>query len=504
MRQLGLGFSAILILFIGVSGCALPAEMLTPTPTPEEPTSEPGGERIQYEIEPCSPTVPLGKQADVIFHNGTIITMDEDFSLTQAIAIKGERILATDCDKNILSLKGNETKVIDLAGKTLMPGFFDGHTHIIATGLNKKELDKAQDTALSYGFTSVTEMAGDRGLIETLMVIEEAGQLRLRVNVFPNYNTAGLDENRSPEVLNPVEAWYTENDPILDSERMVRVPGVKVFVDGAGLPGRGYPALSFPYPETAKSQRWYELCGSEYGDLYWSQEELNQIVADFHKAGYSVAFHAMGDQAIENVINAIEFALDGEPNELYRHQIQHNSLIRPDLLERYVALDILASVRGYIQECSLGGYRSYYGPERYKWAANRYALVALGVHVYLETDFGWEHELKTTGANSMLHLYGLVEQPWVCSPEDMDAKHPISVEQALRIMTIESAYAVFQEDVLGSLEAGKFADMIILSDNPLEVDPNDLNDIEVLMTMLGGKTEYCALGYANLCPENTD
>ena len=469
------------------------------TPTPEEPTSEPSRERARYEIKPCSPTIPLETQrADVIFHNGTIITIDTNFYLTQAIAIKGERILATDCDVCILSLKGNETKVIDLAGKTLMPGFFDGHTHIIATGLHNKMLDKAQGTALSYGFTSVTEMAGDRYLIGNLMLIEEAGQLRLRVNVFPNYNTAELDENRRPQVLNP-----TENNPILDSERMVRVPGIKVFTDGAGLPKRGCPALSFPYPETAKSQRWYEWCGSEYGDLYWSQEELNQIVADFHKAGYSVAFHAMGDQAIENVINAIEFALDGEPNGLYRHQIQHNSLIRPDLLERYVDLDILASVRGYIQECSLGGYRSFYGPERYKWAANRYALVALGVHVYLETDSGWDPE-NTSRANSMLHLYGLVTQPWVCSPEDRDAKHPISVEQALRIMTIEPAYAVFQEDVLGSLEAGKFADMIILSDNPLEVDPNDLKDIEVLMTMVGGKTEYYAAGYANLCPENTD
>jgi len=305
-------------------------------------------------------------------------------------------------------------------------------------------------------------------------------------------------------VLNPVDAWHTENNPILDSERLVRVPGVKVITDGAGLPRRGYPALSFPYPETAKSQRSYEWCGSEYGDLYWSQEELNQIVADLHKAGYSVAFHAMGDQAIENVINAIEFALDGEPNGLYRHQIQHNSLIRPDLLERYVDLDILASVRGYIPECSFGGYRIHYGPERYKWAANRYALVALRVHVYLETDFTWVNELKTTGANSMLHLYGLVTQPWVCSLGDRDAKHPISIEQALRIMTIESAYAVFQEDVLGSLEAGKFADMIILSDNPLEVDPNDLKDIKVLMTMVGGKTEYYAPGYANFCPENTD
>ena len=79
-------------------------------------------------------------------------------------------------------------------------------------------------------------------------------------------------------------------------------------------------------------------------------------------------------------------------------------------------------------------------------------------------------------------------------------ENTITVEQALPIMTINSAYALNMDDVIGSLEPGKFADMIILSENPLTVDPERLDDIEVLMTMVNGKTEFCATGYSEYCP----
>ena len=67
-------------------------------------------------------------------------------------------------------------------------------------------------------------------------------------------------------------------------------------------------------------------------------------------------------------------------------------------------------------------------------------------------------------------------------------------------MTIEAAYALFREQELGSLKTGKLADLIILSDNPLEVDADDILDIQVLMTMVGGNVEYCAQGNESLCP----
>jgi len=88
----------------------------------------------------------------------------------------------------------------------------------------------------------------------------------------------------------------------------------------------------------------------------------------------------------------------------------------------------------------------------------------------------------------------------ICKPEPWLVPNAISAEQALRIMTIESAYAVSQEDVIGTLEPGKYADLIILSGNPIEVDPDTIKDLKVLMTMVGGKVEYCMQGEEGLCP----
>jgi len=76
-----------------------------------------------------------------------------------------------------------------------------------------------------------------------------------------------------------------------------------------------------------------------------------------------------------------------------------------------------------------------------------------------------------------------------------------SVEEALRIMTIDAAYALFMEDRVGSLKPGKYADLVILSDNPLTIDPDSIIDIEVLLTMVGGQIEYCTPEYAALCPD---
>ncbi len=85
------------------------------------------------------------------------------------------------------------------------------------------------------------------------------------------------------------------------------------------------------------------------------------------------------------------------------------------------------------------------------------------------------------------------------SPDWLAAK-AITVEEALRIMTINGAYALFMEEKIGSLKPGKYADLVILSENPLTIPPDSLIDLQVLLTMVGGNVEYCSPGYEDLCP----
>lgn len=445
--------------------------------------------------------LPAADGATIIFHNGYVITLDEENHVFEAIAIKGNEILAVGTNDEILALQGEGTTLIDLSGQTLLPGFIDGHTHIlIFPDRMGKTMDDAIEVALSLGYTSVTEMVGEADFIEKLQQAEQEGRMRLRVNVFTNYNQGYLDGGNNIIVENP---WYLDHDPILDHDKRVRVPGIKIFVDGDGTVGRGCPAMRDPYAQEAQNADWFKsACFTPYGDLYWEQAELNQVVADAQAAGFRVAFHAMGDKAIEVALDAIEYALDGESNEIYRHQIQHSSVLDEDLMDRYVSMDMLGSLRGYFPTC--------YQADANPVAGNRYALPGLGVHAYLETDFGWtvdpNDKYGIRNPNSSSALYSLVthkqtlEDGTVCNPEPWLAPRVITVEQALRIMTIEGAYAVSQEDYLGSLEPGKFADIIILSDNPYTVAPDDLKDLEVWMTMVGGNTEYCAQGQEEYCP----
>ena len=119
----------------------------------------------------------------------------------------------------------------------------------------------------------------------------------------------------------------------------------------------------------------------------------------------------------------------------------------------------------------------------------------------------WHSDWPYASINPFLHLYSYVtrqqvdEDGTVCFPPAWLAAHAITVEEALPMMTINTRLTrYFREDELGSLKAGKFADMIILSDNPITIDPTDLINIQVWMTMSSGNVEYCAAGFKSICP----
>ena len=423
----------------------------------------------------------------------------------EALAVLGEDILHAGTDEETLALAGPETQLIDLGGRALLPGFVDPHNHIFGAARQAKNpqpygttFEEAQQYLLRGGTTAMggpgpgyppPGFAAGFGGIDDYLAFALTGDLRIRTNLYPKYNT------------NCGELWgegqYLNYPPILDSSAMLRIRGVKFYEDGGSC---NLAAFSFELPEDLVSSRGL---GDPRGDLFVTEEELTSAILKLQAAGYQAVIHAVGDRAIETALNSIENALGGQPNT-YRHRIDHNSNIHPDDLSRYGEIGVVAVIFGHFPTCVFedgGGVQPRYGEAVNSLSSGGRSLLDANPGLHL----AWHSDARGVGVGPIPDLYSLVTRRWlredgvtVCQPPDRVAAEALTVEEALRIMTIGSAYAVYMEDKIGSLEPGKFADLIILSDNPLMIDPDTLIDLEVLMTMVGGRVEYC--GQPDVCP----
>jgi predicted amidohydrolase YtcJ len=175
-------------------------------------------------------------------------------------------------------------------------------------------------------------------------------------------------------------------------------------------------------------------------------------------------------------------------------------VIRPDQLPRYRGLDIIATIRGTYPSCEPFGPPLPAAYQSWEWPVNPLMEAYPGGHIAYHSDYPY-HSI-----NPFHHLFGFVTRNdvgklgQICQPFDYLAKDTIPVEQGMRMMTTEAAYALFREDEIGSLETGKAADMIILNADPRAVDPFDIPKIDVLMTMVAGQVHWCTRTYDRLCP----
>ncbi len=434
--------------------------------------------------------------ADILFFNGQVVTMDSDRVQTEALAVLGEDILAVGLDEEILALSGPETEVIDLDGRTLLPGFVDSHTHIFndraKAALNEYipngTLEEAQDLAIKLGITTLADMWVDRRFLEEFKVFEP--NLKVRTKLYLVYNS------NCGDVFGP---WWTSELPLTSTSGRLQVtPGVKIYSDG-GTCGKA-PAMTV------------ELRPDYYGDLFMTEEQLVDVITDMDARGLQVAIHAIGDRAIETVLDALETVLAGQPNTL-RHRIEHNNYIRPDLLPRYGQIGVVPSVWNS-QACWINDVADVDpdgefiltcrgGPKTHPWNVPWRSLIDQnpGIKLAWQSDTPWVgfspitdlYSLVTRNQVKVYKDYGVGPVGTVCNAPDWLAKEAITREEALEMMTINSAYALHMDDVVGSLEPGKHADLVVLSNNPLSVTEDELKDLEVLLTMIGGVVEYRAL-----------
>jgi predicted amidohydrolase YtcJ len=175
----------------------------------------------------------------VIFHNGVVVTMVNDRPLEQALAIQEGTILAVGGNEEILALRGKNTNVIDLNGRALLPGFIDPHTHLLNERMFwNMTLEEAQDLALRSGITTIGNPFANQEILSELQGLENRGALRVRTNLYLSYN------DNCGQVFGH---WYQGQPPIIEHDRMLRIPGVKIFSDGGTCELR--PAMSFDLPK---------------------------------------------------------------------------------------------------------------------------------------------------------------------------------------------------------------------------------------------------------------
>jgi hypothetical protein len=237
------------------------------------------------------------------------------------------------------------------------------------------------------------------------------------------------------------------------------------------------------------------------GDVVWTQDALDTIVARLHDGGWQVVVHTGGDGALDMILHAFDAALDGGPNHL-RHRIEHAAVVRDDQMERMRDLGIIASIQttwfhsGWIGDPEWGGFPAALGPERIGWAGRWRDLLDAGVTVVGGTDIPWTPPASVGGFAEAVTRMGEERRP----PQEWMLAQRITPVEAFTLQTSAAAFGGFEEDLKGRLLPGMLADVIVLSADPFAGPPEELFDLQVLVTVVGGETAYCAQASARLCP----
>ena len=540
-----------------------------------------------------------GISADLVVRNGKIITVDAKGTVAEAVAAWNGLIVRVGTNGDIEPLIGEETKTIDLAGRTMVPGFIDSHTHNVLIGeflYNFKLLDMAAELNPSIvdlqqrirekvketpkgdwiggrnfdpegiregrwptrdeldiaapenpliimirGYhasvvnSRALELAGitrdtpnpEGGIIDKDPVTgEPTGVLRdvpLMKTVVPQATLEDLKDGLAaasegyvktgvtstgdagaaerPESYRAYqeavaegrlktrtylmihEEFYRRNDLGLRTSfgnNRLRLGAVKLLVDGSIQ----CFTCAFYEPYVTKETRGLE-------GLRYTQERLNEIVAEAHRLGYQVAIHAQGDYGITVAVNAIEYAMEKYPRPDPRHRIEHTLCPTVEDLRRMKRLGIIANF--YLFHPWFWGdqhINKFIGEER----ANKMVPVKTAMKMGIISCAHSDCPVCTPNnpvwpSNPLWGMWCAVNRR-TRSGVDIGSQEKLTPMEALRVYTINGAHASFEEDIKGSIETGKLADMVVLSDSPLEVDPWEIRNITVEKTIIGGEIVY--------------
>jgi predicted amidohydrolase YtcJ len=532
------------------------------------------------------PILPRPPAPDLVLFNGKIIAVDRSFSIHEAVAIIGDRIMAVGNDDQMKTVAGPATRLIDLKGRAVIPGLMDNHLHgagggpgvdlsrarsmaDVMTALRSRvEASKPGDVIVSnsdwheaqlkeqrlplrddldkvapqnpvvlvrggheyilnsaalanWGITEKTpEPAGGRltkddggrlngELVDTAKALVRLPpspprtpqqQLDDRIADYKKLNAAGLTAIRHPGIsfneyrmlqemqkrgqltirinalLRP-SIGASGVDPALaasgvtqnEGDEMLRVGGIKLAVDGGFEGGLMRDLYEKPWDEN----------GTFRGLQTLDTERYIAAVRELNRQDWRVATHAVGDAAIDLVLNAYEKANAEKSIVARRWSIEHAFVGRPDHLPRMKALGVAISAQNHLYLAGPSLVK-YWGPTR--------AGITTPVKLYLDAQLPVSSgtDAPVVPYPPLWTLYHFVTRDTITGGV-LGADQRVTRQQALRMATINNAWLTMEERTKGSIEPGKFADLVVLSEDPLTCSDPQLRDAKVLMTMVGGR-----------------
>ena len=527
----------------------------------------------------------MPRSAERAIYNANIITMNPLKPRAESLSIMNGRFLVVGSTREVKRTIGEDASVLDLKGKTVLPGLIDCHVHLVKYGLQKTGIDLRNVKSISelkrrlerrvsssakgswivgHGWDQdrfeekryptrldldevaeenpvvLTRVCGHICVVNTaalriVNITRETGPIhggQIDMNPETREPTGILRESAQdlvwkavpPPTLKELEAailaacrdavkvgltsihCLVESSSeisalhtlrkrkrlplrliilppreLLDSlvalgvttgfgDDYLRIGPVKIFADGSL--GARTAALAEDYSDDPGNK----------GIMIFSQDELNEIVEKAHKSDLQVAIHAIGDRAIELALSAVEDALSRFPRRNHRHRIEHASVLNRPLIKRMKDLNVIASIQPTFTISDFWVPQRV-GAERVRLVYPFKTLMKSGVVIAGSSD------CPTEILNPILGIHAAVTRGGFVREESL------SVNEAIRAFTINAAYASFEEESKGSIEAGKLADFVVLSEDVTRIPPERIKDVRVEMTVVGGRIVYSRRGF---------
>ncbi|HEX7091231.1 MAG TPA: amidohydrolase [Longimicrobiales bacterium] len=521
-----------------------------------------------------------------------------------AIAIAGDRILAVGSDAEMATHRGPATRVIELPGRFIAPGFIDNHTHFERAGallLGVNLLDVADEAGLvrrvreardrmppgawlvggdwgayeawAMGATgreaeqpraaaapfrphramidSITpntpallskwdrsaslangralELAGVdcswdgvecedgrptgrlspqaaariRAAIPPKSLDQRLAEARMALAQLRGFGVTTIHDNTPPEQFRVYEELRRRGEltvrvyarPTLDKwdelravgirpgfgDEWIKVGGLKGFVDG--IMGNSSARFYEPYLTTGVRGSWRDMMTNEPGML--------PLLLGADSAGYWPQVHAIGDEAIDTLLDMYEHVIRTNGPKERRFRVIHAQVLRgPEVAERMARLGIIAEVQPYHAIDDMRWMEERIG-ERARWAYAFKTLEDAGVMLSFGSDWPGTNA-SWYPASPVLGIYAAVTRQTLDGnpPGGWFSQERVSLETALRAYTVNNAYAAGEEAIKGTLEPGKLADIVVLDRDPFGIAPAEIKDLKVVLTIVGGRIVY--------------